>query len=88
MGTDSGLVEWVLESGDPDKDAAYLDALRGSHGGTVLRKREIKRLQLVYGDGYRMNVERALSGDVPQLAAEMRNGGRADALAILGRGGR
>ncbi|NHR07968.1 hypothetical protein HA052_22525 [Chromobacterium haemolyticum] len=80
---DNGLVEWELESGDPDKDAAYLDALRGSHGGTALRKREIKRLQLVYGDGYRMNVERALGGDVPQLAAEMRNGGRNEALAML-----
>ncbi|MBN3003371.1 hypothetical protein JW897_06425 [Chromobacterium alkanivorans] len=83
METDSGLVEWVLESGDPDRDAAYLDALRGSHGGTALRKREIKRLQMVYGDGYRMNVERALSGDAPRMAAEMKNGGRNEALAML-----
>ncbi|OQS36664.1 hypothetical protein B0T40_09725 [Chromobacterium haemolyticum] len=83
MGADSGLVEWVLESGDPDKDAAYLDSLRGSHGGAALRLREMKRLKLVYGDGYKMNVERALSGDVPQLAAEMKNGGRNEALAML-----
>ncbi|WP_143330385.1 hypothetical protein [Chromobacterium haemolyticum] len=88
METDSGLVEWVLESGDPDKDATYLKALRGSHGGTAHRLREIRRLALVHGDGYRMNVERALSGEAPQLAAEMKNGGRADALAILGKGGR
>lgn len=83
MGTDSGLVEWVLESGDPKKDAAFLDSLRGSHGGTALRQREFKRLALVHGAGYKMNVERALSGDAPQLAAEMKNGGRNEALAML-----
>lgn len=50
------VVEWVMESGQAEADAAYVLTL-GTH---ALRQRELLRLGRVHGEGYRWNVERAV----------------------------
>ncbi|MTD34079.1 hypothetical protein [Paludibacterium denitrificans] len=75
---------WVLESGDIARDAAYVVSLRGITGGVDLRRRELKRLELLYGAGYRMNVERAVKEGFDAVAS--RAGSRERALAAIGKG--
>lgn len=53
------MVEWVKESGDVRRDAAYVESLPTQE----LRRRELVRLSRVHGDGHRWNVERAVKND-------------------------
>ena len=59
--------EWIQESGDVDRDAAYVLALPSLE----LRRRELARLGRVHGDGYRWNVERAVKGNWPEMAKKL-----------------
>lgn len=57
---------WVRESGELERDVAYLQALKvpDSRHAYWWRQRELKRLALLHGEGYVMNVERALKDGV------------------------
>lgn len=77
----SNVIEWVQVSGDIAADARYLNSLRGMKNGIALRQRELRRLAMLHGDGYRMNVERALRGGDGYLpGAEVVTGGRVAAM--------
>lgn len=83
---------WCRESGELERDVRYLMLLRGIKGGVALRQRELRRLELLYGAGYRVNVERVLKEgwESPLLAtpipvADLSAGGRDAALAMVGR---
>lgn len=83
---------WVKVSGDVVKDAAYLLSLRGVAGGYAARQRELKRLAVLYGAGYRMDVERVLRDGPGAFVPSTRSPGQreaalAEARAILGRKG-
>jgi hypothetical protein len=62
---------WVKVSGDVVKDAAYLLSLRGVAGGYAARQRELKRLAVLYGAGYRMDVERVLRDGPGRLCCRL-----------------
>lgn len=83
---------WAKESGDLEADARYLMSMRGMRGGIALRQRELKRLELLYGAGYRANVERVLKEGwgssllaAPEPVIDSTAGGRDAALAMVGR---
>ncbi|BAK76774.1 hypothetical protein NH8B_1959 [Pseudogulbenkiania sp. NH8B] len=83
---------WVKVSGDLEADARYLESLRGLHGGVGMRQRELKRLERLYGEGYRANVERVLKEGwgSPLLASPLpvsggNAGGREKALGMVGK---
>jgi hypothetical protein len=82
---------WVKVSGDVVKDAAYLLSLRGVAGGYAARQRELKRLAVLYGAGYRMDVERVLRDGPGRLCCRLVRRGSvrllAEARAILERKG-
>lgn len=83
---------WVKVSGEVVKDAAYLHSLRGVAGGYAARQRELKRLAVLYGAGYRMDVERVLRDGPGAFVPSTRSPGRreaalAEARAILERKG-
>lgn len=83
---------WVRVSGDVVLDAAFLVSLRGVAGGYAARQRELRRLALLYGEGYRMDVERVVkegpSAFVPvAVRADRRVQALAEARDILARRG-
>lgn len=72
---------WVKVSGDPKADAAYVLSLPA----LPERRRELARLELIYGAGYRWDVERYVkegwNGGFP--SGPEGQGGREDALALV-----
>ena len=83
---------WVKVSGDLEADARYLASLRGLRGGVVMRQRELRRLERLYGEGYRANVERVLKEGwgspllaPPEPVSGGSAGGREKALGMVGR---
>lgn len=85
------MVEWVKESGDVRRDAAYIALLPTLE----MRRRELQRLGRVHGDGHRWNVERAVKDDwagreacLPPLPlVEHANPRQAALSAVGGKGG-
>ncbi|WP_046158589.1 hypothetical protein [Chromobacterium vaccinii] len=53
------MVEWVKESGDVRRDAAYIALLPTE----ALRARELKRLARIHGKAHGRSVEDAVAGD-------------------------
>lgn len=83
---------WERQSGTLEADVAYLTGLRGIKGGFELRRRELARLEALYGAGYRANVERVVKEGwgSPLLIKEgeqahQAGAGREAALAMIGR---
>ena len=84
------MIEWMQVSGDAAADARYLASLRGMKNGVALRQRELRRLAELYGQGYRMNVERVLAdggvaSEVPAGPVMSRQDAMHAAREILGK---
>lgn len=85
------MVEWIKESGDVRRDAAYVALLPT----LAMRRRELQRLGWIHGNGHRWNVERAVREDwagceagLPPLPLiEYANPRQAALSAVGGKGG-